>query len=189
MVSAHCWPTLDCSQRRLRFGDASGAAPFQSALFYLGPDPSRFFEVFGCFGTCYQAVWFPAAVVELVYTTDLKSVALWDWEFESLSQHWSLQKWYVLQRESRAQQWPPNIIWTMTTKFTVSETAALKDCLEHELKVYFWWSTDAKRIKLLTSVLKAKRMKRLNNMTIIEVIALIVAVSTLNTVFITSLLK
>ena len=42
--------------RRLRFGDASGAAPFQSALFYLGPDPGRFFEVFGSFGTCYLAV-------------------------------------------------------------------------------------------------------------------------------------
>ena len=33
--------------KRLRFGDGKGAAPFQSALFYLGPDPARFFEVFG----------------------------------------------------------------------------------------------------------------------------------------------
>jgi len=42
--------------RRLRFGDASSAAPFQSALFYLGPDPGRFFQVFGDLGTCYLAV-------------------------------------------------------------------------------------------------------------------------------------
>jgi len=42
--------------RRLRFGDASGAAPFQSALFYLGPDPGRFFQVFGDLGTCYLAI-------------------------------------------------------------------------------------------------------------------------------------
>lgn len=39
--------------RRLRFGDATSAAPFQSALFYLGPDPGRFFKVFGEFGNCY----------------------------------------------------------------------------------------------------------------------------------------
>lgn len=42
--------------RRLRFGDASGAAPFQSALFYLGPDPGRFFQLFGDLGTCYLAI-------------------------------------------------------------------------------------------------------------------------------------
>ena len=42
--------------KRLRFGDASGAAPFQSALFYLGPDPARFFRVFGELGTCYLSV-------------------------------------------------------------------------------------------------------------------------------------
>ena len=39
--------------KRLRFGDGTGAAPFQSALFYLGPDPGRFFEVFGPLGICY----------------------------------------------------------------------------------------------------------------------------------------
>ena len=39
--------------RRLRFGDASGAAPFQSALFYLGPNPGRFFKTFAEFGNCY----------------------------------------------------------------------------------------------------------------------------------------
>ena len=42
--------------RRLRFGDAAGAAPFQSALFYLGPDPAKFFKVFGEFGQPYLAV-------------------------------------------------------------------------------------------------------------------------------------
>jgi len=39
--------------KRLRFGDSKGAAPFQSALFYLGPDPGRFFKVFGFLGHCY----------------------------------------------------------------------------------------------------------------------------------------
>ena len=42
--------------KRLRFGDGKGAAPFQSALFYLGPDPGRFFQVFGELGTCYLAL-------------------------------------------------------------------------------------------------------------------------------------
>ena len=42
--------------KRLRFGDGKGAAPFQSALFYLGPDPGRFFQVFGDLGTCYLAL-------------------------------------------------------------------------------------------------------------------------------------
>ena len=42
--------------RRLRFGDATSAAPFQSALFYLGPDPARFFKLFGEFGQPYLPV-------------------------------------------------------------------------------------------------------------------------------------
>ena len=42
--------------KRLRFGDGKGAAPFQSALFYLGPDPGRFFKVFGDLGTSYLAL-------------------------------------------------------------------------------------------------------------------------------------
>ena len=42
--------------KRLRFGDGKGAAPFQSALFYLGPNPGQFFTVFGDLGTCYLAV-------------------------------------------------------------------------------------------------------------------------------------
>ena len=39
--------------KRLRFGGGKSAAPFQSALFYLGPDPQLFFETFGYLGTCY----------------------------------------------------------------------------------------------------------------------------------------
>ena len=42
--------------RRLRFGDGKGAAPFQSALFYLGPDPGRFFQVFGDLGHSYLSI-------------------------------------------------------------------------------------------------------------------------------------
>ena len=47
------WIAID---HRLRFGDAKGAAPFQSALFYLGPDPGRFFKVFKEFGQPYLAL-------------------------------------------------------------------------------------------------------------------------------------
>ena len=39
--------------KRLKFGDATGAAPFQSAIFYLGPNFNRFFQVFGDLGHCY----------------------------------------------------------------------------------------------------------------------------------------
>ena len=42
--------------KRLRFGDSKGAAPFQSALFYLGPDPGRFIQVFSCFGQAYLPI-------------------------------------------------------------------------------------------------------------------------------------
>lgn len=42
--------------KRLRFGEGKGAAPFQSALFYLGPDPGRFFTVFKDLGTAYLAL-------------------------------------------------------------------------------------------------------------------------------------
>jgi len=42
--------------KRLRFGDSTSAAPFQSALFYLGPDPGRFFQTFGDLGTCYLPI-------------------------------------------------------------------------------------------------------------------------------------
>ncbi len=42
--------------KRLKFGDSKGAAPFQSALFYLGPDPGRFIAAFRHFGTPYITV-------------------------------------------------------------------------------------------------------------------------------------
>ena len=52
-ISDRPWIAIN---KRLRFGDSKSAAPFQSALFYLGPDPARFFAVFGSFGTCYLPI-------------------------------------------------------------------------------------------------------------------------------------
>ena len=42
--------------KRLRFGDSKGAAPFQSALIYLGKNPGRFHAVFGDLGPMYISV-------------------------------------------------------------------------------------------------------------------------------------
>ena len=42
--------------RRLKFGDGKGAAPFQSAIIYLGSDLERFRSIFGRYGTCYVPV-------------------------------------------------------------------------------------------------------------------------------------
>jgi phage N-6-adenine-methyltransferase len=42
--------------KRLRFGDSKGAAPFQSALIYLGNNPGRFHSVFGDLGPMYVAI-------------------------------------------------------------------------------------------------------------------------------------
>ena len=42
--------------KRLRFGDAASAAPFQSAIIYLGKDMDRFKEVFGKYGQMYVPV-------------------------------------------------------------------------------------------------------------------------------------
>ena len=42
--------------KRLRFGDSKGAAPFQSALIYLGKNPGRFHAVFGDLGPMYVAI-------------------------------------------------------------------------------------------------------------------------------------
>ena len=42
--------------KRLRFGDSKSAAPFQSALIYLGKDPGRFHSVFGDLGPMYVAI-------------------------------------------------------------------------------------------------------------------------------------
>ena len=42
--------------KRLKFGSGKGAAPFQSAIVYLGDDLPRFMNVFGKYGTCYKPV-------------------------------------------------------------------------------------------------------------------------------------
>ena len=42
--------------KRLRFGDSKGAAPFQSALIYLGKNPGRFHQIFGYLGPMYVAI-------------------------------------------------------------------------------------------------------------------------------------
>ena len=42
--------------KRLRFGDSKGAAPFQSALIYLGNNPGRFHAIFGHLGPMYVAI-------------------------------------------------------------------------------------------------------------------------------------
>ena len=39
---------------RLRFSDSKNTAPFPSALFYVGPDPVRFAQVFNDLGSVYQ---------------------------------------------------------------------------------------------------------------------------------------
>lgn len=40
--------------KRLKFGEGKGAAPFQSAIIYLGDDLDRFVKYFGKYGTCYR---------------------------------------------------------------------------------------------------------------------------------------
>jgi len=42
--------------KRLKFGDSKGAAPFQSALIYLGKNPGRFQAIFGDLGPMYVAI-------------------------------------------------------------------------------------------------------------------------------------
>lgn len=42
--------------RRLKFGNGKGAAPFQSGIIYLGKDIKRFKSVFGKYGTLYLPV-------------------------------------------------------------------------------------------------------------------------------------
>jgi hypothetical protein len=41
--------------KRLRFGDSYGAAPFQSAMIYLGSNLNKFKDVFAKDGTIYTA--------------------------------------------------------------------------------------------------------------------------------------
>ena len=49
-ISKYPWLAYN---RRLRFGDGSGAAPFQSAMVYLGKRYEDFVDVFGNNGTIY----------------------------------------------------------------------------------------------------------------------------------------
>jgi phage N-6-adenine-methyltransferase len=49
-VSSYPWIAVN---RRLKFGDGKGAAPFQSAIIYLGNRLERFNTIFGKYGTLY----------------------------------------------------------------------------------------------------------------------------------------
>ena len=49
-ISEYPWIAVNT---RLRFGSAKSAAPFQSAIIYLGNNLSKFSEVFGKYGTLY----------------------------------------------------------------------------------------------------------------------------------------
>lgn len=49
-ISAYPWIAVN---KRLKFGDSKSAAPFQSAIVYLGTDLRRFVEVFDKYGTAY----------------------------------------------------------------------------------------------------------------------------------------
>ncbi len=50
---------------RLRFGNAPSTAPFDSAMVYLGPNVTRFVEVFGRLGTIVQAANPPSQQLQL----------------------------------------------------------------------------------------------------------------------------
>ena len=49
-VSQYSWIAIN---KRLKFGDGKGAAPFQSAIVYLGKNLDKFNNVFGKYGTLY----------------------------------------------------------------------------------------------------------------------------------------
>ncbi len=49
-ISKYNWIAVN---RRLRFGDANNAAPFQSAIVYLGNNIERFKNIFGHYGPVY----------------------------------------------------------------------------------------------------------------------------------------
>ena len=60
-VSTKWWRSVEkypwiAVNRRLRFGTAASAAPFQSAIVYLGPNLSEFRRVFGKYGQLYVPV-------------------------------------------------------------------------------------------------------------------------------------
>ena len=50
-VAKYPWIAIN---KRMRFGEGIGAAPFQSAIVYLGEDLDRFNEVFGKYGFLYK---------------------------------------------------------------------------------------------------------------------------------------
>jgi len=50
-VAKYPWIAIN---KRLRFGVGTGAAPFQSAIVYLGKDLDRFIKVFGKYGFLYK---------------------------------------------------------------------------------------------------------------------------------------
>ena len=49
-VSRYPWIAINT---RLKFGDSKSAAPFQSAIVYLGDNLDKFVDVFGKYGTAY----------------------------------------------------------------------------------------------------------------------------------------
>ena len=60
-VSTKWWRSIEkypwiAVNKRLRFGAAKSAAPFQSAIIYLGTDLDRFKNTFGKYGTLYVPV-------------------------------------------------------------------------------------------------------------------------------------
>jgi hypothetical protein len=60
-VSTRWWRSLSrfpwvAVTKRLKFGDGQGAAPFQSAIVYLGEDCERFRLFFGKYGVVYREV-------------------------------------------------------------------------------------------------------------------------------------
>ena len=60
-VSTKWWNSLSkypflAVNRRLKFGDGRGAAPFQSAIVYLGDRLGKFRRIFGKYGTLYMPV-------------------------------------------------------------------------------------------------------------------------------------
>ena len=52
-VSQYSWIAIN---KRLKFGDGKGAAPFQSAIVYLGDRLGKFRRIFGKYGTLYMPV-------------------------------------------------------------------------------------------------------------------------------------
>lgn len=52
-ISSYPWLAVN---KRLKFGDGKSAAPFQSAIVYLGKDLKRFITVFGKYGPVYSQI-------------------------------------------------------------------------------------------------------------------------------------